>query len=317
MAPAWFLSVLLLANAFASAQPTIGGCTVFPAHNIWNTPIVRLPVDPDSATYVATIGADKPLVPDFGAGATLGIPFVVVTDPAPVPVVFTDYGDESDAGPYPIPVQAPIEGGAQSQGDRHALAVDREHCILYELYRAFPQPDGSWKAGSGAVFNLASNALRPAGWTSTDAAGLPVVPGLVRYDEVAAGAIHHAIRFTVPQTRRAYVWPATHYASSLTGAKYPPMGQRFRLRADFDISGFSPENRVILRALQEYGMMLADNGSAWFISGAPDDRWDNNALRELRRVHGSDFEAVDVSALESSPGSGAVKPADPGSRRRR
>ena len=195
--------------------------------------------------------------------------------------------------------------------------MDSTSCVLYELYHAFPQSDGTWKASSGAVFNLTSNALRPAGWTSADAAGFPIVPGLIRYDEVASGAIHHAIRFTVPQTRRAYVWPATHFASSLTDAKYPPMGQRFRLRANYDLSGFSPENRVILRALQEYGMLLADNGSPWFISGAPDDRWDNTRLRELRRVQGSDFEAVDESALESSPNSGAVKPASPSPPRRR
>jgi hypothetical protein len=309
--------LLLLSAAPAWTQPpVIADCHVFPPDNIWNRRIDHLPIDPNSAQYVATIGADKPLVPDFGAGlfqgGPIGIPFVVVTNQPGVPIVFTDYGDESDPGPYPVPPQAPIEGGPQSKGDRHVLTLDRDHCILYELFNAFPQPDGSWKASSGAIFNLASNALRPAGWTSADAAGFPVVPGLVRYDEAAAGAIHHAIRFTVPQSRRAYVWPATHFASSLTDPKYPPMGQRFRLRADFDLSGFSPPNQVILRALQQYGMMIADNGSAWFISGAPDDRWDNNSLRELRRVHGSDFEAVDSSPLEVAPDSGAVK----GERRR-
>jgi hypothetical protein len=178
------------------------------------------------------------------------------------------------------------------------LVVDRDNCILYELFNAHPQPDGSWKAGCGAVFHLRSNALRPSGWTSADAAGLPIVPTLVRYDEVASGEIRHAIRFTVRRSRRDAVWPATHFASSSTDPNLPPMGQRFRLRGDFDISGFSPETQVILRALQKYGMILADNGSPWFISGAPDDRWNNSRLRELSRVHGSDFEAVDTSALQ-------------------
>jgi hypothetical protein len=291
----------------AAEPPIIDGCAMFPPDNIWNTRVDRLPADQNSALYVATIGPAKTLVPDFGPDLASGIPFVVAGDQPRVPVVFTDYGGESDPGPYPVPVSAPIEGGPTSTGDRHALALDRETCNLYELYRAFPQPDGTWKAGSGAVFNLNSNALRPLGWTSADAAGFPIVPGLVRYDEVAAGAIRHAIRFTVPQTRRAYIWPATHFASSLTDPKYPPMGQRFRLRADYDISGFSPRNQVILRALKEYGMMIADNGSAWFISGAPDNRWNNDLLSELHRVHGSDFEAVDTSSLELAPDSGAVR----------
>ncbi len=303
---------VILAAMPAAAQ-TLAGCAVFPAGNIWNTRMDGLPVDPKSATYVATIGADKPLVPDFGSGlyqgAPIGIPFIVVNaTQARAPVSF-DYADESDPGPYPIPRDAPIEGGPQSQGDRHVLALDRDHCVLYELFSAFPQADGSWKAGSGAVWDLSSNALRPATWTSADAAGFPIVPGLVRYDEIAAGSIRHAIRFTVPQTRREYVWPATHFASKLTGDQYPPMGQRFRLHADFDISGFAPENQVILRALKEYGMLIADNGSSWFISGGPDDRWNNDQLRELRRVHGSDFEAVDSTPIEITADSGrAVQP---------
>jgi hypothetical protein len=179
--------------------------------------------------------------------------------------------------------------------------------MLYELFYAWPQPDGTWQAGSGAVFDLNAHALRPDGWTSADAAGLPILPGLVRYEEVAAGEIRHALRFTAPQTRRAYVWPARHDASPLTGVEYPPMGQRFRLRADFDISGFAPQVQVILRALQEYGMILADNGSAWYISGAPDERWDNDALHELHQVKGSDFEAVDVSLLMIDPDSGQAR----------
>jgi uncharacterized protein (TIGR03437 family) len=311
------LACLVLALAGARAQPpSIAGCRVWPEANIWNTRVDTLPVDAKSAVYVKTIGADKPLVPDFGsgtyAGGPIGIPFITVgKDQARVAVRF-QYADESDAGPYPIPPDAPVEGGAQSSGDRHVLVLDRDACVLYELYSAYRQPDGSWEAGSGAVFPLGSNLLRPAGWTSADAAGFAIVPGLVRYDEIAAGEIRHAIRFTVPQTRREFVWPATHYASRLTGAEYPPMGQRFRLRADYDIAAFSPANQVILRALKKYGMLLADNGSSWYISGAPDERWDNQQLRELRRLRGSDFEAVDTSSLQVSASTGAAVQAPKG-----
>jgi hypothetical protein len=224
-----------------------------------------------------------------------------------VPVTFY-YEDESDPGPYPIPPDAPIEGGPEGDGDRHVLVVQEESCLLYELFDAWPQDGGaSWLAGSGAVFDLGGYALRPAGWTSADAAGLPILPGLVRYEEVAAGEIRHALRFTAPETRRAYVWPARHFASDLTGPQYPPMGQRFRLRADFDVSGFPAEVQVILRALQRYGMMLADNGSAWYLSGAPDERWDNDALHTLGQVAGADFEAVDVSGLMLNPNSGRTR----------
>ncbi|MEZ4657968.1 MAG: hypothetical protein R2911_10380 [Caldilineaceae bacterium] len=285
-----------------AAPPLVAGCALFPADNIWNTPIDSLPVDPNSAVYINTIGAATALHPDFGSGlwegGPIGIPFIDVPGAQPkVDVTFGD-ADESDPGPYPIPPNPPIEGGAASDGDRHVLLVDRDNCVLYELFYAFPQTDGSWTASSGAIFDLNSNALRPDTWTSADAAGLPILPGLVRYDEVAAGAINHALRFTAPQTRRAYVWPARHYASSLTGAQYPPLGQRFRLRADFDMTGYAPEIQVILRALQSYGMILADNGSPWYISGAPDERWDNDMLRQLKQLTGADFEAVDVSALQ-------------------
>ena len=298
------------AAQFAPAQ-NIAGCAVFPANNVWNTPVDRLPVDRNSAAYVATVGADKPLVPDFGSGTfqggPIGIPFIVVPGSQPkVPISF-QYADESEPGPYPLPRDAPIEGGSQSTGDRHVLVIDRDNCVLYEVFSSYPQSDGSWKAGSGAIFKLNSNSLRPANWTSADAAGLPIVPGLVRYDEVAAGEIRHAIRFTVPQTQRAYIWPGRHFASSLTGSQYPPMGARFRLKASFDISSFSPENQVILRALKKYGMLLADNGSSWYISGAPDDHWNNDRLRELRRVHGSDFEAIDESSLRIDPNSGQAR----------
>ncbi len=309
LAPAAFM----VGGALRSPQapPTIAGCAVFPPDNVWNTPVDTLPVDANSAAYVATIGADRYVHADFGSGtwegSPIGIPYVDVPGTQPKVAVTFDYDDESDPGPYPIPADPPIEGGPDSDGDRHVLVLDRDNCILYEMFYAFPQPDGSWHAGSGAIFNLNSHALRPAGWTSADAAGLPILAGLVRYDEVAAGEIRHAVRFTVPRTRRAYIWPARHYASSLTGVQYPPMGQRFRLRASFDVSGFSPEVQVILRALKKYGMVLADNGSAWFISGVPDERWDNDVLRELHRVHGSDFEAVDESSLMADPDSGRVR----------
>jgi len=293
------------------SSPEVAGCAVFPADNIWNVPVATLPVDRNSDAYIATIGADRPVHPDFGSGlydgGPIGIPFVTVPGSQPkVPVTFL-YDDESDPGPYPIPPNPPIEGGPNSDGDRHVLVVDRDRCILYELFNAFPQAYESWRADSGAIFDLRSNALRPVGWTSADAAGLPMLPGLVRYDEVASGEIRHALRFTAPQTRRAFLWPARHFASRLTGTQYPPMGQRFRLRANFDISSFSPEVRVILRALKKYGLMLADNGSSWFISGVPDERWDNDVLRQLRRVRGSDFEAVDVSSLMIDPDSGQAR----------
>lgn len=309
-----YLPLLVGGSTDDPLSPTIAGCPVFPRNNIWNTRVDTLPVDSLSGTYIATIGADTHLHPDFGAGvwppgsdAPIGIPFVVVPGTQPMVNVSFTYDDESDPGPYAIPPDAPIEGGPNGTGDRHVLVVDRDNCILYELFDAHPQNDGSWTAGSGALFDLKSNALRPGGWTSADAAGLPIVPGLVRYDEVAAGEINHALRFTVPQTRKDYVWPARHYASNLTGEQYPPMGQRFRLRADFDLSGFSPETQVILRALKEYGMILADNGSAWYLSGAPDERWDNDVLRELRRVSGADFEAVDVSSLMVDIDSGEAR----------
>jgi len=292
-------------------QPNVAGCAVFPADNIWNVPVDTLPVHANSAAYVATIGAGRYVHADFGSGTweggPIGIPEITVPGNQPRVAVTFDYDEESDPGPYPIPFDALIEDGPDSDGDRHVLVLDRDNCVLYELFDAWPQPDGSWHAGSGAIFELNSNALRPVGWTSADAAGLPILPGLVRYEEVTSGEISHALRFTAPQTRRAYIWPARHYASSLMGAQYPPMGQRFRLKADFEVSGFSPEVQVVLRALKTYGMMLADNGSAWFVSGLPDERWDNDVLHELHRVRGSDFEAVDVSSLMADANSGQVR----------
>lgn len=307
-----------------AAGPSVGDCPVFPEDSIWNTPVDSLPVDPRSGDYVASIGADAPLKADFGAGlyegAPVGIPYVVVpADQAMVAIRFAPFGDEteaypdeSDAGPFPVPADAPIEGGLDATGDRHVIVVQERSCTLYELYKAAPNPDGSWNAVSSARFDLESNELRPDGLTSADAAGLPVFPGLVRHEEVANGEIGHALRFTAPRTGRAYVWPARHFASRSDDPALPPMGQRFRLKASVDISGFSPENQVILRALKTYGMILADNGSPWFVSGAPDDAWDNDALNaELRQLTGSDFEAVDVSPLMREPDSGAASTAGP------
>ena len=288
-------------------------CTIFPANAMWNTPIDSLPVNANSDLYIETIGADSGLHPDFGSGiwppedgGPIGIPFVILEEEPPmVDITFVqDWGvEESDPGPYPVPADAPIEGGPDSEGDRHVLVVDTVNCMLYELYYAFPQEDGSWEADSGAVWDMSTNDLRPATWTSADAAGLPIFPLLVRYDEVASGSINHAIRFTVPETRREFVWPARHYASELEDEAYPPMGQYFRLKADYDISGFSPEVQVILQAMKTYGLILADNGSAMFISGAPDERWDNDVLHEIDVVTASDFEAVDISSLMVDPDS--------------
>lgn len=299
----------------AQMSPTISSCSVFPPDNIWNTPIDTLPVDSNSAQYISTIGPRKAVHPDFGSGlwegGPIGIPYNLVPGTQmPVPIVF-EYEDESDAGPYPIPPNAFIEGGNQSGGDRHVLVVDMDTCILYETWSTYPLGNGTWKAGSGAIFDLNSNALRPEGWTSSDAAGLPILPGLARYDEVASGEIRHALRFTAPQTRKESIWPARHYASNLTGTQYPPMGQRFRLKSSFDVSGFSLEVQVILRCLKKYGMILADNGSAWYLSGAPDARWNNGILvGELSRVTGSDFEAVDESSLMVHPDSALASGVD-------
>lgn len=273
---------------------------LFPADNPWNQPVDTAQVDPNSDAIIANIGASKSFHPDFGAnwnGGPFGIPYVVVAGDMPkVPVRF-DYDDESDPGPYPIPPNAPIEGGASSTGDRHVLIVDRDHWKLYELFAAYPQSDGSWTAGSGAVFDLNSNALRPAGWTSADAAGLPILPGLVRYDEVAAGEITHAVRFTVSRSRKAYIAPARHWASSDVSALRPPMGMRVRLKASVDISSYPAQAQVILRALKKYGMIVADNGSDWYVSGTADARWNDTEINTLKRLKGSDFEVVKMGTV--------------------
>lgn len=246
------------------------------------------------------MGATTGLHPDFGSGLydgrPIGIPFDVVSKKTPRSRVTFDYADESDKVAYPIPKTVHIEGGRASSGDRHALLLDKDACRLYELYALYPSGSG-WKAGSGATWNLRSNTVRPAGWTSADAAGLPIFPGLARYDEVARGTIDHALRFTVARTRRAYVYPARHYASSSDDPSLPPMGARVRLKAGVDISGYPKQARVVLQALKTYGMILADNGSNWFISGAPDPHWSNDALHALGVIKGSDFEVVDTSSL--------------------
>ncbi len=291
------------------ATPELGtgaslhGKQLFPPDNPWNQDISSLPVDPNSANLIASIGNNTGLHPDFGTvynGAPNGIPYTVVQGAQTlVPINWTAYGDESDPGPYPIPTNAPIEGGPSSNGDRQVLVIDRDNWKLYELGYAFPLGGGtSWNANCGAIFDLNSNALRPAGWTSADAAGLPIFPGLVRYDEVfEQGAINHAIRFTVDNSRRAYVAPARHWASTLTSVNLPPMGMRVRLKASFNISGFSPAMQVILRAMKQYGMIVADNGSDWYFSGAPDPRWNDDELRTLKTIKGSNFEVVQMGTI--------------------
>ncbi len=280
----------------ATQVPHLGRCALFPANNPWNIRVDSLPVAPNSQAIVATIGTGAGLHPDFGsgtwAGGPIGIPFNLVRRTQQRSKVAFQYAAESDPGPYPIARNVKLEYGS----DRHAVIVDTGRCRLYELF-ALAKAGGRWHAGSGAIWNLGSNALRPSGWTSADAAGLPILPGLARYDEVAAGSIEHALRFTIQRTRRAYVYPARHYASSLTDPNLPPMGLRLRLKAGFDMSGFPRQARVVLEALKRYGMMVADNGSSWYISGAPDPRWSNDDLHTLGRVKGSDFEVVDPSSI--------------------
>ncbi len=301
----------ILYTNLAFSQTTIKNCNVFPKNNIWNTPVDKLPVHPKSSAYINTIGAELSLRNDFGSGlwngAPIGIPYVIVGSGQKKLQVSFEYSDESDKFGYPIPDNPPIEGGNQSTGDRHILIIDTSDCTLYELYSAYQNEDKSWRAGSGAIFNLNSNELRPNGWTSADAAGLPIFPGLVKFDEVKAGEINHMIRFTVPKTQRKFLWPARHYASSITDENYPPMGLVMRLKSSFNTDKLSPQAKVIATALKKYGMILADNGSAWFMSGVPDDRWDMDDLYTLRQIKGSDFEAVDISSLMVDKNSGEAK----------
>jgi hypothetical protein len=290
------------AGASAGAgRARIAGCPVFPADNPWNQRVDQLPVAADSAQLIARIGLSAPVHPDFGTvydGAPNGIPITVVSGKARrVPVSF-QYASQSDGHRYPLPRGVAIEGGSGSTGDRHVIVVDRSTCTDYELYAAYPHDGGRrWTAGSGAIFNLRSDHLRPAGWTSADAAGLPILPGLARYSEVAAGAIDHALRFTAPCTGARYVYPARHIASNCSGPYAPPMGLRVRLKTSVDISGLPYQARVVATALKRYGMILADNGSPWYISGAPNRRWNDPALHELDQLSGRDFEVVDTSSL--------------------
>jgi hypothetical protein len=296
-----FAAVLLTgSSAEALRLPAARHCPVFPANNSWNQRVDKLPVSADSARLISSIGLDAPVHADFGSGkwdgGPIGIPFDVVSRKTARSHVSFEYADESDRVRYPIPRHVHIEGGPRATGDRHAIFVDKSACRLYELYDLRRTGHG-WTAGSGAVWSLRSNHLRPAGWTSADAAGLPIFPGLARWDEDKRGTIDHALRFTASETRRAYVYPARHYASSSTDAALPPMGLRVRLKASVNVASFPRQARVVLVALQRYGMILADNGSPWYISGAPSPHWSNDALHTLSRLTGDDFEVVDTSSL--------------------
>ena len=291
-------AAVFLLGAAAFGQE-LAGCPMLPKNSIWNTPIENMPVHPSSAKYIESEGAARNLHPDFSDVG--GIPYVVVPANQPmVQIVFNEGVDNSDPGPYPIPPNVPLEIGS----DGHAIVMQQGTCKLYEMLAMKPASNGTWTAYSGAVFDLRSHALRPDGWTSSDAAGLPILPGLVRYDEILAGEIRHAIRLTVPSTRREYVWPARHFASRSDNQAFPPMGQRFRLKANYDISRFDPKVQVLLRALKKYGMILSDNGSSWFLTGAPDKRWDQEVWSQIKTIKGADLEAVDVSTLMISPNSG-------------
>lgn len=294
--PAALVAVAWSKAASGGAPPHEGACPIFPANNPLNQEIAHAPVNPNSARYIESIGANIHLHADFGTPPSYGIPYVVVGLRQPrVPVHFTEYGEESNPGPYPIPPNAPIEGAGE-EGDRHVLVLQEGSCKLYELYAAQRTASG-WDAGSGAVFNLRSNKLRPEGWTSADAAGLPIFPLLVRYPEVKSEQIDHALRVTVPATQRGYIHPATHYASSSSNPALPPMGLRLRLKAGFDLVGYHGQALVVLRALKRYGLIVADNGSPWYITGAPNSGWNNEDLDQLKRVPGSAFEAVSTGPI--------------------
>jgi len=300
-----FVSLVAVAcNPVAQPVPGAPSCPVMPANNYWHAVVTSLPVSAKSASYVTNIGATSGLKADFGSGlwqgSAIGIPFTTVPGTQPKVAMAFDYVEDSDPGPYPFPANAPVEGG----GDRHVLVVDRDNCKLYETWASTLNPNGSWHAGSGAVFDMKSNNFRPATFTSADAAGLPILPGLVRYDEVASGAINHAIRITVPTSQKAYVWPARHQAGSTTNTNYPRMGEWFRLKSTIDPATFDPAVRPIIVALQKYGAIVADNGSAWYMSGVPDARWDNDKLQTLGRIKGTDFEALNTLSLIVSANSG-------------
>lgn len=286
-------------------QPYVHSDRPFPDSNVWNQDISQAPLDPNSDVYITSLGKSSPVIADFGTvwdGAPMGQPYVVVSgNQKKVPVTF-EYANSSDPGPYPIPADAPIQGGPNATGDRHVIVVDKDNGLLYEMYNSFKNPDGSWRATSGAIFDLKTNATRPDHWTSADAAGLPIFPGLVRYEEVLEdGEIRHALRVTANATRRAYVFPATHQAGSSQSASLPPMGLRLRLKANFDITPYPRNVQVILRALKKYGMIIADNGISWMLSGAPDSRWNDNELHKIRQVPGSAFEAIKHGELKFTP----------------
>jgi hypothetical protein len=294
--------VSAIAAVTGSAAPRVGACQVFPKNNPWNQRVDKLPVASNSDTIVSSIGVSKGMHADFGSGnyngGPIGIPYTTVGAGQRKVHVSFDYAPESDKGPYPIPPGAPIEGGRGSTGDRHVIVVDRSKCKLYELYAAYPKNGGkTWHAGSGAIWSLRSNHLRPKTWTSADAAGLPILPGLARYAEIKRGVINHALRFTVSRTRNKFVYPARHQASSSSDPSLPPMGLRLRLKKGFPVSRFPKQSRVVLRALQRYGMIVADNGSDWYVSGAPSPGWNNDDLHSLGGVTGRNFEVVDTSSL--------------------
>ena len=298
------IGLALLASggeAEALRHPAAPRCPVFPASNPWNQRVDKLPVAADSDAVVRSIGVGDYVHADFGSGlwdgGPIGIPVTVVGRKTPRSRVSFEYASESDRAAYPIPRGVKIEGGPNADDDRHAILLDGDRCRLYELFALYPRPGGGWRAGSGAIFDLRSNRLRPAGWTSADAAGLPIFPGLARYDEVKRGRIDHALRFTVSRTRRAYVWPARHFASDLTDPSLPPMGLRLRLKAGFDTRPFPRQARIVLEALKRYGMIVADNGGNWHVTGTPDPRWSNDQLHTLHNVNGSAFEVVDTRSF--------------------
>ena len=302
----------LAAPARAPAgAPLIGGCQIFPADNVWNTRIDTLPVHARSDAWISSVGSSTGLKADFGSGlwhgAPIGIPYTTAPGSQPAVDISFYYPGQSDPGAYRLPPDAPIEGGS----DDHVLVVDRDRCLLTEVFDATKLSDTSWEAGSGAFFDLGSNALRMDGWTSADAAGLPILPGLARYDEVAAGEIAHALRFTAQRTQGAYIWPARHEASSITDPNVPPMGARVRLKSSVNVSAYPAQVRVILTALQRYGMFLADNGSNWYMSGVPDERWNNDTLRQFASITGDMLEFVDESSLMVHPDSGQVRSPEP------
>jgi hypothetical protein len=302
------VALLFAVSACEVPLPGAPNCPITPNNSYWHANVSALPVSSHTADYIATEGGASPLHADFGSGTwdggPIGIPYTTVPGTqAKVKVTFS-IADESDPGPYPIPANAPIEGGSASTGDRHVIVVDSGHCQLYEMWDSHLQRDGSWKAGSGATWSLTSDSMRPAGWTSADAAGLPILPGLVRYEEAAAGHIDHAIRITVPITQESWIWPARHEAGSTTATTAPPMGTWLRLKSSVDPTAFPADVRPIFVALQTYGAIVADNGSAWYLSGVPDSRWNNDLLHGLGAIKGSDFEAVDTSAIMVAPNSG-------------